>query len=377
MGAGDHRRRGRLRRRARLRSRTGPFTRVAVLAGRNTTLWVDRGAPRARRPGALGAGRRRDRVLPRAQLRAHRASSAPRPRSWRRPRPRRRPRRPTALRAYSHQPRQVPLAWRASDDPERDGLSRLSEPELSRLVRAAGHRRWPLPDDLQRQGPGRSARVLLPRRGGEPRRRRGPRRPSPCARSPSPRRSRRSGCASPPNGSARTSSPGSRTSRRTWSATGCCASAWARTERELVATLPADQTTRRGPGRRADERIAYLLVAVDEDGLASDPTEPVAVTSVGYEVSATARTDGVHLAWNPRAEEGFAARTSSGTARSSRSELALASTGASFVDARARSRAGATATRSCSSARTRASRRPRPSSRSMSRSAEALARRLR
>jgi hypothetical protein len=45
-------------------------------------------------------------------------------------------------------------------------------------------------------------------------------------------------------------------------------------------------------------------VAVDSDGLESSAAH-LAVTSVGYDLTATARADGVHLSWNPRSEEGW------------------------------------------------------------------------
>jgi fibronectin type 3 domain-containing protein len=105
-------------------------------------------------------------------------------------------------------------------------------------------------------------------------------------------------------------------------------------EREPVATLPADQTTAEDTALAADEQLSYLLVAVDEDGLASDPAQPVAVTSVGYEVSATARADGVHLVWNPRVDEGFRGAHVYRQGAVSRNELGFV-TGASFVDASA------------------------------------------
>ncbi len=102
-------------------------------------------------------------------------------------------------------------------------------------------------------------------------------------------------------------------------------------ERELVAKLTPDQTSAEDAAASADEPIHYTLVAVDEDGLASDPAEPVAVTSVGYEISATARTDGVHLAWNPRSEEGFRGAHVYRIGALSRSELGFVTEGG-FID---------------------------------------------
>ena len=57
--------------------------------------------------------------------------------------------------------------------------------------------------------------------------------------------------------------------------------------------------------------------------------------SVGYDISATARADGVHLAWNPRSDEGFVGAHVYRHGALSRSELGFV-TGASFVDAEAK-----------------------------------------
>jgi len=99
--------------------------------------------------------------------------------------------------------------------------------------------------------------------------------------------------------------------------------------------LTPDQTTVEDTAASADERIEYSLVAVDEDGLKSRRAAPLAVTSVGYEISATARTDGVHLAWNPRSEEGFRGAHVYRQGALSRNELAFV-TGGSYVDAQAK-----------------------------------------
>ncbi|MEM7409021.1 MAG: hypothetical protein AAF430_02150 [Myxococcota bacterium] len=55
----------------------------------------------------------------------------------------------------------------------------------------------------------------------------------------------------------------------------------------------------------AGETVAYALVAVDQDGLESRPSEPVIAESLGYEWLATASAGGVRLQWNPRPAEGF------------------------------------------------------------------------
>jgi fibronectin type 3 domain-containing protein len=75
--------------------------------------------------------------------------------------------------------------------------------------------------------------------------------------------------------------------------------------RELLAELPASETEGWDPGVGADEAALYTVIALDRDGLDSSAAKPLAVTSVGYGLAATARRDGVSLTWNPRAEEGW------------------------------------------------------------------------
>jgi fibronectin type 3 domain-containing protein len=74
---------------------------------------------------------------------------------------------------------------------------------------------------------------------------------------------------------------------------------------EVVASVPLDATTAEDDAVAAGERVAYALVAVDSDGLQSASSEPIGVECEGYGLSARGESDGVHLEWNPRAEEGF------------------------------------------------------------------------
>jgi hypothetical protein len=55
----------------------------------------------------------------------------------------------------------------------------------------------------------------------------------------------------------------------------------------------------------SDERVSYVLMVVDRDGLESAASKPIEVESEGYGLSATVRSDGVHLEWRPRSDEGF------------------------------------------------------------------------
>jgi len=73
----------------------------------------------------------------------------------------------------------------------------------------------------------------------------------------------------------------------------------------LVASLGSDETAATDASVGAGQRISYTLVAIDRDGLESEPADPIEIESESYGLSATARPDGVHLAWNGRSEEGF------------------------------------------------------------------------
>ena len=311
----------------------GPFTRVAILSGRNTTLWVDRGVPEGidGAPSALGDGvtaHYRVRSFSRAgQLGAEAThvasattSAAPEP--------------PAALRAYSHQPRQVPLAWRASDDPNVTSYRVYRSPSFrgsfERLATVEG-RFQTLYNDV---GLG-DLRVFyyrvaaVNRAGGE-------------GRASEPVRAVTKPAPLPPLG-LRVSAQGLGVNQLTWEPNvetnlvgyRLMRQRVGKEDREVVATSTPDQTSAVDGQASADELIEYSLVAIDEDGLKSRRTQPIAVTSVGYAISATARTDGVHLAWNPRSEEGFRGAHVYRHGALSRSELGFSSDG-SFVDAEAR-----------------------------------------
>lgn len=76
---------------------------------------------------------------------------------------------------------------------------------------------------------------------------------------------------------------------------------------------PAETITYVGPDktRAEDIRVAtetaydYTLIAVDVDGLESRPSTPVSAVGVGYDWHASVSPREVRLSWNARADEGF------------------------------------------------------------------------
>lgn len=76
---------------------------------------------------------------------------------------------------------------------------------------------------------------------------------------------------------------------------------------ELVVSVPADRSEAEDERVGADERLSYTLVAIDRDGLRSDPGSPLPAVGAGYALRASAGPDGVALAWEARADEGFSA----------------------------------------------------------------------
>ena len=101
---------------------------------------------------------------------------------------------------------------------------------------------------------------------------------------------------------------------------------------EPVATVSSEQTAATDVEVAAGERIFYAVVALDRDGLESEPAESIEVESEGYGLSATARADGVHLEWNPRTEEGYRGGRITRTGLFQQKTLGF-SPGSSFIDA--------------------------------------------
>jgi fibronectin type 3 domain-containing protein len=99
----------------------------------------------------------------------------------------------------------------------------------------------------------------------------------------------------------------------------------------LVASVPADRTEARDASVAAGGEVTYALVAVDRDGLESRPSESIDVTGVDYGLRAEALPDGVHLHWDPRTAEGFVRARIEREGWLGRRALGTSDTGA-FVD---------------------------------------------
>ncbi len=100
---------------------------------------------------------------------------------------------------------------------------------------------------------------------------------------------------------------------------------------EIVTTVPHTSRGARDTEVGAGETVTHSLVAFDRDGLESAPGKPVTVRSEGYDLRADVQPDGVHLAWNPRTEEGYRGARILRRGRLSRREFPIV-TGSDFVD---------------------------------------------
>ncbi len=211
---------------------------------------------------------------------------------------------PADLRSYSHQPRMVPLSWRASDNPTVQGyvvyrspssqgpfelLARLSGPHSTIYVdRNLGALRVFYYRVVARNaagGQGEPSEAVQAVTKSEP---------------------------LPPMG-LRVVAQRLGANRLTWEPnvetdlvkyelrrfrTGEDAA-------EVVTALPPDVREVEDMEVGAREQLSYTLIAADRDGLESPASRRIGVESEGYGLSARVESDGVHLAWNPRTDEGF------------------------------------------------------------------------
>ena len=280
----------------------GPFARVAVVLGRFSTVYVDgAGSPEQLEAEPLGDGMaafyRVRAFAPSGHLSSAAASpvfahTAPVPPA------------PQDLRAYSLQPRMVPLTWSASEDESVAGYqverSPSSQGPFEVIARLQGRGSTRYVDrglgDLRVL----HYRVAALNPGGAA----GP--PTPVLRAvtkPEPLPPFRMRVVEQRLGANRLEwdanveddLAGYRVLRRREGAEGT----------EVVASLPPDQTRVEDTAVGADERVSYTAVAIDQDGLKSGRAVPIALTSEGYRAAALAASDRVELRWDPRRGEGF------------------------------------------------------------------------
>ena len=75
---------------------------------------------------------------------------------------------------------------------------------------------------------------------------------------------------------------------------------------ELVAELSAETLAVADTAVGANEKVSYVLIAFDRDGLESEPSEPVESESVGYGLAAEVEGDTVTLRWDEAVQREFA-----------------------------------------------------------------------
>jgi fibronectin type 3 domain-containing protein len=101
---------------------------------------------------------------------------------------------------------------------------------------------------------------------------------------------------------------------------------------EVVTTIPQGTTDTVDRAVGAHEQVTYWLLAFDRDGLKSAASDLIEVTSEGYNLRATPGPDGVRLEWEPRRDEGFRGARVFRSGIISQREFSPIS-GSSFVDA--------------------------------------------
>jgi len=279
----------------RAEAREGPFEEIVQLSGRGQLLYLDEGdtahlsdaATRFYRVRSLDAEGRPGREASPVVV----ATTAPAPAA------------PHGLRAYSQHPRQVPLAWQASEDPLTRGYvversparigpyRRIAETHSRQQTAYLDHALGDLAVFYYRV----SARNREGALGA----------PSPAVRAITKAE------PLPPLGL-----------RLTSQRLGANTLEWQpNVERDLsayrlirvgvegtpetVATVPADVTTLLDSDVSSGEALSYQAVALDRDGLESRPSAPLGVRAQDYGLRVEATAKGVSLRWRPRWDEGY------------------------------------------------------------------------
>jgi len=274
----------------------GPFRVRATLRDRGLLAWVDRGEPAE----PLGDGAAR---FYRVRAFAHdgrissnasavvTATSAPLPTP------------PDGLRAWSRQPRSIPLSWNPSADPIVAGYTVERSPNPGGPFEVVAELDGRESTDLLDKGLGDlrvlhyrvSARTLGGERGAPSDVLRAVTKPAPLPPISLRVESRRLGAialAWDPN--VETDLLGYQLRR------------WQKgSPPQTVTYVGADKTRAEDVRVAPDELYDYALVAVDLDGLESRPSSPVSAVGGGYEARASANSREVRLSWNARTDEGF------------------------------------------------------------------------
>jgi fibronectin type 3 domain-containing protein len=102
-------------------------------------------------------------------------------------------------------------------------------------------------------------------------------------------------------------------------------------EAEVVTEVDAERTEAEDREVGAAEALQYRLVAIDEDGLESAPSEPIRVEAAGYGLQARAERDAVRLSWDPSVHAELAELRVMRAGRLRAREVARA-TGAEYID---------------------------------------------
>jgi fibronectin type 3 domain-containing protein len=209
---------------------------------------------------------------------------------------------PLGLRAYSRQPREVPLAWRVSNDPTVEGYVLERSPGEEgpwQVVARLGDRHQASFVD---EGLGDLRvfyyRVAAQNAGGALGE---PSKPVRAVTKPKPL----------PPLDLRLERQGLGVNRLTWEPNVEPDILEYRLYREepegrrLIASASRDQRSIEDTSVRASEPTAYTLIAVDRSGLASRPSNLVRAEGVGYGLEVTPGPGEVRLEWDPRSSENF------------------------------------------------------------------------